>query len=98
MKMLSVAEAADCLCVSRKLVYALCAAGKIVHERYGVGRGTIRISEESLETYRTSARVEFPVSTPLVLKHLTMPACHREPSRSAGAGGPVAPAASSSDA
>ena len=97
--MLSVKDAAKRLGVSAKLVYKLCSGGKIVHERYGVGRGTIRISEEALETYRATARVEFPVSTPLVLKHLTMPSSSsRGPSRSAGAGGPVAPAASSSDA
>ena len=42
-KQLTVNAAAERLGVSTKLVYALCAAGKIVHERYGLGRGTIRM-------------------------------------------------------
>jgi excisionase family DNA binding protein len=96
--MLTVAQVAERLGISEALVYSLCAAGKIVHERYGLGRGTIRISEEALEAYRRGARVEHPVSTPLTLKHLTIPASPRGPSRSAGEGGPDAPAASSSDA
>jgi excisionase family DNA binding protein len=44
--MLSVKQAAEKLGVSAKLVYSLCAGGKIVHERHGLGRGTIRIAEE----------------------------------------------------
>ena len=50
--MFSVKQAAEKLGVSAKLVYSLCAGGKIVHERHGLGRGTIRIAEE----YRRSAR------------------------------------------
>jgi excisionase family DNA binding protein len=52
----SVKQAAEQLGVSAKLVYSLCAGGKIVHERHGLGRGTIRIAEEALEKYRRSAR------------------------------------------
>lgn len=70
----TVKQAAKRLGVSAKLVYALCAAGKIVHERHGLGRGTIRISEEALEDYRRAAQVERPCPTPLPLKHLTHPA------------------------
>ncbi len=43
-------------------VYALCAAGRIQHERHGLGRGVIRISDEALEEYRRSCVVE-PVVT-----------------------------------
>jgi excisionase family DNA binding protein len=82
-KMLTVPEAAERLGVSTKLVYALCAAGKIVHERYGLGRGTIRITEEAIEEYRLRSRVEHGVSTPVPLKHLTPPPnqAARRPSR-----------------
>lgn len=71
--MLTVKQAAARLGVSAKLVYALCARGKIVHERHGLGRGTIRISEGSLEEYRRGTRVEHGSSTPLVLKHIKIP-------------------------
>ena len=78
MKLLSVREAALRLGVSGKLVYALCAAGRIAHERYGLGRGTIRIAEEALEQYRKSCAVGSPFrgdptarrARPLRLKHL----------------------------
>src|SRR5262249_11907261 len=55
-EMFSVKQAAEQLGVSAKLVYSLCAGGKIVHERHGLGRGTIRIAEEALEEHRRSAR------------------------------------------
>jgi excisionase family DNA binding protein len=51
----SVKQAAKELGVSPTLVYALCAQGKIEHERHGLGRGTIRISEEALARYRQAA-------------------------------------------
>ena len=35
----------------------LCAAGKIRHERHGLGRGAIRIPPEALEEYRKAAEV-----------------------------------------
>jgi excisionase family DNA binding protein len=76
---LTVKEAAERLGVSAKLVYALCSKGKIVHERHGLGRGTIRITEEALDTYRQRARVEYGNSAPAPLKHLSPP-----PSRSMG--------------
>jgi excisionase family DNA binding protein len=71
--MLSVKQAASRLGVSAKLVYALCAGGKIVHERHGLGRGTIRIAEAALEEYRRAARVEHGATTPAPLKHLSPP-------------------------
>jgi len=69
---LTVKQAAERLGVSRALVYALVAAGKIRHERHGLGRGTIRISDEDLEVYRQASRVEHPCPTPVELKHITM--------------------------
>lgn len=52
---LTVKEAAEQLRISAALVYALCAAGRIRHERFGMGRGCIRIPVEALEEYRKTA-------------------------------------------
>jgi excisionase family DNA binding protein len=84
-KLLTVIEAAGRLGVSTKLIYALCAAGEIAHERYGLGRGTIRITEEALDDFRKRSKVEHGASTPVPLKHLSPPpsgrsAGRREPS------------------
>ena len=56
--MLTVKQAAEHLGISASLVYGLCAAGKIRHERHGLGRGTIRIPTEALDEYRKSAEVK----------------------------------------
>lgn len=50
--MLSVKKAADLLGISPSLVYGLCKAGKIRHERFGLGRGVIRIPPTALDEYR----------------------------------------------
>jgi len=50
--MLTVKQAAERLGISASLVYGLCAAGKLRHERFGLGRGCIRISEEALLEFR----------------------------------------------
>jgi excisionase family DNA binding protein len=50
--LLTVKEAAVVLTISDALVYALCASGKLRHERFGVGRGTIRIPVDAIEEYR----------------------------------------------
>jgi len=60
--MLTVKRAAEILNVSPALVYALCAQGKLGHERYGLGRGTIRIREEALSQYQAQA-VQSPALT-----------------------------------
>jgi excisionase family DNA binding protein len=54
---LTVKQAAELLSVSPALVYALVAQGRIEHERYGLGRGTIRIRKEAIDAYRARARV-----------------------------------------
>jgi excisionase family DNA binding protein len=76
--MLTVRRAAEILNVSPNLVYALCATGALEHERYGIGRGTIRISEQALAAFQARSRaVAAPPTltssrpTP-VLKHLTL--------------------------
>ncbi len=53
---MTVREAANFLGVSQGIVYALCASGKLEHERYGIGRGTIRIWPEALASFRASSR------------------------------------------
>jgi excisionase family DNA binding protein len=74
--MYTVKQAAAKLGISTKLTYALCAAGKIRHERYGLGRGTIRIPPEALEDYRQSCTVAAPrpavCSPERTFKHLDL--------------------------
>lgn len=55
--MFTVKQAAETLGVSPALVYALCAAKKIKHERHGLGRGAIRIPAEALDEYRKRVTV-----------------------------------------
>jgi excisionase family DNA binding protein len=52
---MTVKQAAQKLGISVSLVYGLVGAGKIRHERHGLGRGTIRIPEDALEEYRRRA-------------------------------------------
>lgn len=58
MALLSVRAAAERLGVSTALLYALCAARRIRHERHGLGRGRIKIPEEALDEYRLAQTVE----------------------------------------
>jgi excisionase family DNA binding protein len=51
---MTVKQAAQALGISPSLVYGLCTNGRIRHERYGLGRGTIRISPAALDEYRKS--------------------------------------------
>ena len=55
--MLTVKQAADRLGISPALVYALCSARRIRHERYGLGRGKIVIPGEALDEYRNRCTV-----------------------------------------
>ena len=71
--MLTVKEVADALCTSPSLVYALCKEGRIRHERHGLRRGTIRISEAALDEYRQAAVVSPGEATPAGLRHITLP-------------------------
>ncbi len=70
-------EAADKLEMSRPLIYQLCRAGLLGHERHGIGRGSIRITELDLAKYRVEARkkaarmlVSPVVYRPSPLRHL----------------------------
>ncbi|MDB5307701.1 MAG: DNA-binding protein [Gemmataceae bacterium] len=55
--MYTVKQAAELLRISVSLTYSLISAGKIRHERYGLGRGTIRIPVEALDEYRRDCSV-----------------------------------------
>lgn len=77
--MFTVKQAAERLGVSASLVYGLCAAGRLRHERYGLGRGTIRVPTDALEEYRRARTVPVcggaapaPAREPVRLKHLTL--------------------------
>lgn len=50
--MFTVKQTATILTISVASVYALIAARKIRHERFGLGRGTIRIPADAIEEYR----------------------------------------------
>ena len=72
--MFTVKQAAQELSLSISLVYALVAAGKIRHERHGMGRGVIRIPKEALDEYRKQSTVTGATSAApaLKLKHLKL--------------------------
>ena len=54
---MTVKDAAQELGVSPALVYALCQAKRIRHERHGVGRGKIVIPTDALDEYRNRCTV-----------------------------------------
>ena len=64
---MKVREAAQRLEVSTSIVYGLCAQGRLPHVRVGLGRGTIRISEDDLKSFLESCRPE--LLTKPALKH-----------------------------
>ena len=74
--MLKVKEVAARLCLSPTCVYQLVGSGKLRSQRFGLGRGTIRVSDEDLTAYvdgcRDTKTGEASVpSRPVHLKHLT---------------------------
>ena len=74
--MLTVAQAAERLGVSRALVYSLIAARKLRFCRVGNGRGRVRIPEDAIGEYLARCTFEVredkpPASTPR-LKHLRL--------------------------
>jgi excisionase family DNA binding protein len=52
---MNVRQTAERLEVSPSLVYLLISEGKLRATRHGIGRGTIRVSEEQLAAYLDSA-------------------------------------------
>ena len=80
--MFTVKQTAERLGVSASLVYGLCSAGRLRHERYGLGRGTIRVPPDALDEYRRAqtvpaasrvATTPAPKTKPVQFKHLTIP-------------------------
>ena len=52
----TVEQAAEQLQVSKSMIYALVDGGKLACHRIGMGRGTIRFSEDDLKLYLDSIR------------------------------------------
>ena len=75
-KLLTIREAATALGVSQALVYALCAARRIRHQRHGLKRGAIRISEDALREYE--ARCTVDVGEVAVQEEVTVPDVERK--------------------
>ncbi len=71
MKPLTVKQVAERLGVSPSQVYALCASGKLLHHRFGVGRGAIRVTEEQLALYLEATRFRPPAALP-ELQHIRL--------------------------
>ena len=69
--MLTVKQVAQRLNVSQSIIYALVEKGQIVCHRIGVGRGSIRISEEDLACYLKSCRNTASSNRPK-LRHLNL--------------------------
>jgi excisionase family DNA binding protein len=53
---MTVREAANRLEVSVSMVYALCGSGRLPHTRIGLGRGTIRVSDEDIRAFLADCR------------------------------------------
>ncbi len=60
MKFYTIADISDLLKISPSNAYALVEAGKIIAHRIGVGRGTIRVSEDDFLTYLSQTRITMP--------------------------------------
>ncbi len=73
--MFSVHQISKRLGVSLACVYALVESKALAHYRIGMGRGTIRISEDQLQTYlgkhEQKSSVKAPAA-PVKLKHLLL--------------------------
>jgi excisionase family DNA binding protein len=71
--MLTVKAVAERLSVSEATVYSLIESGKLRHHRIGMGRGTIRVTEEFLQEFLDGTEVT-KASAPrqVKLKHLRL--------------------------
>jgi excisionase family DNA binding protein len=73
----TVKQVAERLGLAASTVYQLCSEHRLAHARIGIGRGAIRISEESLQAFLDGATVPSDVSSepppatpPERLKHI----------------------------
>lgn len=69
---ITVKQAAKRLNVSQSLVYALVAAGRLRSYRVGLGRGTIRVDEESLADVKKEPAAIDDDRLTAGLKHLSV--------------------------
>lgn len=78
--MFTVMEIAKRLRISPALAYALVEAGKMPHYRIGLGRGSIRVSEEQLARFLNECEEKIaephrpapPVKPRLTLRHINL--------------------------
>ena len=80
--MLTVKHVAERLGVSASQVYALCASGKLLHHRFGVRKGAIRVTEEQLAAFIEATKVRPPADLP-ELQHIRLLSEQRPASASA---------------
>ena len=71
--MLTVADVAKRLRCSPSLVYGLCASGKLPHHRLGLGRGTIRVTEDQLEAFLQGTVITPTPAAAAELRHIRRP-------------------------
>ena len=73
---MTVHEVAKRLRISLACAYALIESREMAHYRIGVGRGTIRVSEEQIQAFlgkNEKKRPEkVPAASPVKLKHLSL--------------------------
>jgi excisionase family DNA binding protein len=62
--MLTVKQVAERLGVSASQIYALCASGKLLHHRFGVRKGAIRVTEEQLAVFIEGTKFKPPAELP----------------------------------
>lgn len=78
MSLLTVAETALQLRLSRGMVYTLCQRGELRHERHGLRRGKILIPQDAIDEYRQAMtrpvqnRSAAPRDAGYQLKHLKL--------------------------
>jgi excisionase family DNA binding protein len=65
--MLTVKEVAKRLGVSASQVYTLCASGRLLHHRFGVRRGAIRVTEEQLAAFIEATKFKPPAELPALV-------------------------------
>lgn len=76
--MLTVKDAAELLGVSQALIYALCSARKLRHQRHGLRRGAIRIPEDALAEYQARCTVDVGETPPADDDAVPVPAPERK--------------------
>jgi excisionase family DNA binding protein len=60
MPQMTVREVSKKLEISVSMVYALCGSGRLPHTRIGLGRGTIRVSDEDIRGFLAGCRKGLP--------------------------------------